>query len=214
MIRRLPRFVCRAAVILFCFPADASPITEKQCRIEETSVFSPEPPVTRVEREAKYDKTYDSGSQASKRIGLHRVTATLFNVHSKEALPVLDGRIPPQKALDYFFRCRGFGTMHPLDDQLLETALAAASHFKSPRIEIISAYRSPKFNDALAKKGRHVAAESKHTRGEALDFRLATADAAKIGVWLFANFEGGVGTYTVNNFVHIDTGAKRRWRGR
>jgi hypothetical protein len=57
---------------------------------------------------------------------------------------------------------------------------------------LISAYRSPKFNDSLAKKGRRVAAESRHTRGEAIDFGLTNVNAENLGKWLWDNFEGGL----------------------
>jgi uncharacterized protein YcbK (DUF882 family) len=101
-----------------------------------------------------------------------------------------------------------------VDKALVDAVLAVARHFKSPRMEVISGYRSPKFNDTLAKKGRHVAVESKHTTGEALDFRTATAAATEVAAWLWQNFEGGIGTYKKDNFVHIDMGPKRRWQGR
>jgi hypothetical protein len=171
-------------------------------------------PVTRAKPPEKKDKSYKSVLRASKRAGMRKVVTTFFNVHSKEALPVLDGLPPPAQMLDSFFKCRGFGTVRHLDDKLVETAIAAAVHFDSPRVEVISGYRSPKFNDSLAKKGRHVASESKHTRGAAMDFRLTAAPAAQVAKWLFKNFDGGVGVYVSDNFVHIDTGAERRWRGR
>ncbi len=195
-------------------PATNRPAEDRNCRCVDEPFAVPDLPVTEMRNDQKTDKTYDSAWRPSQRQGMHRVTATLFNVHSKEALPVLDGQLPPPDVLDALFRCRGFGTVHHLDDKLVETALAAAVHFNSQRIEIISGYRSPKFNDSLAKKGRHVASESKHTRGSAMDFRLTTAEAAVVGRWLIDNFDGGVGTYVVNNFIHIDTGPKRRWRGR
>ena len=194
--------------------ATSRPEEDRNCRCVDEPFEVTNLPVTEMRNDHKTDKTYASIWRPSKRQGMHRVTATLFNVHSKEALPVLDGQLPPPDVLDALFRCRGFGTVHHLDDKLVQTALAAAIHFNSPRIEIISGYRSPKFNDSLSKKGRNVAGESKHTRGLAMDFRLIAAEAADVGRWLFDNFDGGVGTYVVNNFVHIDTGPKRRWRGR
>ncbi len=162
----------------------------------------------------KRDKVYPPLWRPSGRQGAVGVVATLFNVHSKEALPILKGQVPPTDVLDYFFRCRGFGAVIHLDEKLVETALSAAIHFKSMRIEVISGYRSPKFNDSLAKKGRHVAKESKHTLGAAMDFRLTSKDSVTVGNWLVDNFDGGVGIYAADDFVHVDTGAKRRWRGR
>ncbi|MDJ0762939.1 MAG: DUF882 domain-containing protein [Myxococcota bacterium] len=150
----------------------------------------------------------------SKRRGAHKVVTTLVNIHSRESVPVLKRRTPPDDVIDGLFRCRGFGDTHPVDPKLLSAIIAAADRFEAPRVDIISAYRSPKFNDALAKKGRRVAAESKHTQGRAIDFSLSSATAREVGAWLWAHFEGGVGVYKRDNFVHIDTGNKRRWQGR
>jgi hypothetical protein len=188
--------------------------TPRNCRCVEDPMEIEIPQTTDSKPAEKQDKVYPSVWRPSHRQGIVGVVATLFNVHSKEALPVLKGQPPPQEVLDFFFRCRGFGTVLHLDERLVETAVAAAVHFKSQRIEVISGYRSPKFNDALSKKGRHVAGESKHTMGSAMDFRLSTKDAQTVGNWLAENFDGGVGIYVEDNFIHVDTGAKRRWRGR
>jgi hypothetical protein len=150
----------------------------------------------------------------ARRFGLDRLITTLYSQHAREALPVFEGRPPPPEVLRRFFRCRGFGTAVDLDPRLLEAVLAAAREFEVPRIVIISAYRSTKFNDALAKKGRRVAAESRHTSGEALDFSIPDVPATAIGAWAWERFDGGVGTYAADGFVHIDVGAKRRWNGK
>ena len=177
----------------------------KAVRVEEhSSIVQPK----------KAPKYYPSAWRASRRIGMHKLVTTLYNVHLNESLPLLDGQIPPDDVLTHFFRCRGFATEHPLDSRLVEAVIAAAKHFQADRVEVISAYRSPKFNDALGKKGRNVATESKHTRGMAMDVRLVGTPAGKVGNWMYNNFDGGVGTYSMNDFVHIDTGPKRRWRGR
>lgn len=162
----------------------------------------------------KQPKVFPPQWRAASRRGRREVVTTLYAVHLKESLPILDNLRPPDEALNEIFRCRGFGERHPVDERLVEMVVAAARHFKSQRVEIISGYRSPKFNDSLAKKGRHVAVESNHTKGQAVDFRVTTARAQDVGFWLWKNFDGGVGTYTTSNFVHIDTGPKRRWRGR
>lgn len=167
--------------------------------------------ITQSKKESKY---FQPGWRASKRIGLRKWVTTLYNVHHNESLPLLDGQMPPDDVLTHFFRCRGFATEHPLDPRLIETVTAAAKHFQTKRIEVISAYRSTKFNDTLSKKGRHVAAESKHTKGKAIDVRFVGTPAKDVGSWLIKIFEGGVGTYSNDDFVHIDTGPPRRWRGR
>lgn len=210
-----------AIAALFLFSATAAPSAEPStdfegdaCRCVDEPMTVDDLPTTSSLPAPKVDKVYPSVWRPAKKQGSRRVSTTLFNVHSKEALPVLDGQLPPIEILDNFFRCRGFGTIHPLEGILVQTAVAAALHFQSPRVEVISGFRSPKFNDSLAKKGRGVAGESNHTRGSAMDFRLTTTEAATVAKWLHENFTGGVGTYVINNFVHIDTGPKRRWNGR
>jgi uncharacterized protein YcbK (DUF882 family) len=162
----------------------------------------------------KVDKPLDTTGASPRRRGVIEIAATLFNVHTREALPIFAGRLPTAQALARFFRCRGFGLTRDLDPRLLEQALAAAAEFEAPRIEVISAYRSPKMNETLAKKGRKVASESRHTQGQALDFRVVGTPARRVGEWIWARFEGGVGIYDRDDFVHIDVGPKRRWNAR
>jgi uncharacterized protein YcbK (DUF882 family) len=167
----------------------------------------------RAEPEVKADKTYPALDGAARWPGKTEIATTLFNVHSKEALPILSKRLPSAALLSLFFRCRGFGYRHALDPRLLDAILAAAGEFKAPRVHVISAYRSPKMNETLAKKGRKVATESRHMAGEAIDFSLVTTPARRVGEWLWLRFEGGVGIYDHDEFVHIDVGPKRRWTG-
>jgi uncharacterized protein YcbK (DUF882 family) len=159
-------------------------------------------------------KTYPAWQRTARREGLNPVLTTLFNVHTREALPIFRNARPNPEAIGELFRCRGFAERAEIDPRLVEAIIAAAEEFEAPRVRVISAYRSPKFNDALAKKGRRVAAESRHTRGEAIDFGLSTVEATVLGKWLWERFEGGVGTYAADDFVHIDVGPKRRWDGR
>jgi hypothetical protein len=170
-------------------------------------------PVCRPGPVQKLPKAYPTGEPAASRRGLELPVATLFSVHSREALTIFPGRLPSEERLAGFFRCRGFGEPGRLDPRLLEAALAAAAELGANRVEVVSAYRSPKFNDALSKKGRRVATESRHTQSQALDLRLEGVPATRLGNWFWEHFEGGVGVYPRDDFVHIDVGPKRRWHG-
>jgi hypothetical protein len=172
-----------------------------------------DPEQCRPRPQIKLRKVYPIRQGTARRRGLSQPITTLFNVHTRESLPFFGDLPPSAEVLGEFFRCRGFAFHKTIDPRLLKTVLAAAKKFESPLVRVISAFRSPKFNDALAKKGRGVASESRHTRGEAIDFGLPTAKAAEIGSWVWENFEGGVGVYAKDNFVHIDVGPKRRWTG-
>ncbi|MEL6752097.1 MAG: DUF882 domain-containing protein, partial [Pseudomonadota bacterium] len=77
-------------------------------------------------------------------------------------------------------------------------------------IHIISAYRSPKTNNMLRRRGRNVARNSQHTRGKAIDFFLPDVPVTKIRALGLQAHRGGVGYYR-GSFVHLDTGRVRHW---
>lgn len=183
--------------------------------VREAPAFDlPPAPKTPLFRRVSKDEIFEPQAPTEPLMGRREVVTTLYNIHTREALPLVDGRAPAKEILDELTRCRGFGQRKSIDPRLLEIVLAAARHFSAAKVEIISAYRSPKFNDALSKKGRHVATRSKHMDGEAIDVTFVGSEAAEVGAWLWRNFDGGVGVYRVNNFVHLDVGPKRRWFGR
>jgi uncharacterized protein YcbK (DUF882 family) len=170
-----------------------------------------QPEQTRWTWQPKRPKVFAPAWGRSKSRRLQPVVTTLFNIHTREAVPVFTGTLPPAQVLEDIFRCRGFNDRHPVDSRLVKTVIAAAVRFNAPRVEIISAYRAPKFNDSLLKKGRRVALNSHHTKGEAIDFALSTARAKQVGAYVWKHFDGGVGIYAADDFVHIDVGPKRRW---
>lgn len=78
---------------------------------------------------------------------------------------------------------------------------------------IISGYRSPRTNAALAAKSNGVAKKSLHMQGRAVDVALSDRSVEQIGQKAEAMRFGGVGYYPKSGFVHLDTGRVRRWRG-
>ncbi len=81
------------------------------------------------------------------------------------------------------------------------------------RIHIVSAYRSPKTNAKLRKRGRGVAKHSQHMRGKAIDFYIPGTHVSKIRALGLREHLGGVGYYPTSGspFVHLDTGSVRHW---
>jgi len=75
---------------------------------------------------------------------------------------------------------------------------------------ILSAYRSPETNAALAKTHFGVAENSQHMYGRALDvhFGEKLADAMRAARKMQ---RGGVGWYPHSSFMHIDSGPVRNW---
>ena len=52
---------------------------------------------------------------------------------------------------------------------------------------------------------------SYHASCRAVDFVPPSGAYRKVTNWLYANHEGGVGTYTCMNHIHIDNGPNVRW---
>jgi uncharacterized protein YcbK (DUF882 family) len=52
---------------------------------------------------------------------------------------------------------------------------------------------------------------SYHASCRAADFVPPKGQYGKVTRWLYANHEGGVGTYTCMNHIHIDNGPNVRW---
>lgn len=77
-------------------------------------------------------------------------------------------------------------------------------------IKVISAYRSPRTNNMLRRRGRKVAKSSQHTKGKAIDFFLPDVSVAKLRALGLQAHRGGVGYYA-GSFVHLDTGSVRHW---
>ena len=78
---------------------------------------------------------------------------------------------------------------------------------------VVSGYRSPATNAALRRRNRGVAQNSYHTRGMAADLKLSSRSISQMAKAAIACKAGGVGKYGRSNFVHMDCGPVRTWRG-
>ncbi len=76
-------------------------------------------------------------------------------------------------------------------------------------LQILSGYRSPQTNQRL----ENAAKNSQHLYGKAIDLRIPGVSAEYLGKLFKWLSRGGVGVYGESNFVHIDTGSVRTWRG-
>ena len=115
------------------------------------------------------------------------------------------------EVVDNFFRCHFTDQSTDIDEKLLPVLVRAAKQFDVDRVEIVSAYRSEKHNLNLRKKSRHVARNSQHTHGTAVDFRLPGVHVSRLHRWARSLRLGGVGYYPSSGFVHVDTAEVRYW---
>jgi uncharacterized protein YcbK (DUF882 family) len=147
--------------------------------------------------------------------------ATLVQTHTDERVP-LDDATPTQDRFSALLADRVTGERHDFDPRLLGLLRSLARNHLGARIELVSGYRSAKLNEAMRKKGHHVASHSQHSLGHACDFRIVLAGESRgldprvlekeirdLG------WDGGVGVYPLTSdwFVHADVGANRRWNG-
>jgi hypothetical protein len=170
---------------------------------------------------AKGSKT--RASRAAKRAGadpnlnpgarIEPVT-TLYNVWTHEALPILPGHSRSLEGpFQQFLRDHYTNQATRMDTRLLDVLSRVAGKFSAPRIEVVSGYRSPKYNLMLRKKGHQVARHSQHMEGHAVDFRIRGVETRQVLHYVRSQRLGGVGFYPHSQFVHCDTGPVRYWTG-
>jgi len=78
-------------------------------------------------------------------------------------------------------------------------------------IQVMSGYRSPQTNAAARRRNRHVARNSYHMQGKAVDIRIPGFNLAKLRRAAIDMRAGGVGTYPRASFLHLDVGPRRVW---
>ncbi|HEX7507746.1 MAG TPA: DUF882 domain-containing protein [Polyangia bacterium] len=142
---------------------------------------------------------------------IHLIT-TLFNIWNREALALIAGQ-PYKHRFQLFLRDHYTKQSTQSDTRLASILAAAALKFHAPRIDIVSGFRSPKYNLMLRKKGHQVARESQHMQGTAVDFRVRGVELDTLREFVRGLHVGGVGYYPRTRFIHADTGKVRYWQG-
>ena len=139
------------------------------------------------------------------------------NLHTGEKLTStywVEGRYVPSARAEIDFILRDFrtGDVCPIDVGLLDTLVALQGRLENQAaFGVISGYRSPKTNAALALTSGGVAKKSYHMSGLAIDVRLPGCDLKDLQRAALALRRGGVGYYPKSDFVHIDVGPVRSW---
>jgi len=159
------------------------------------------------------------GDAVSESPGFERAIE-LHNTHTNETVSVVyrRGAQYAERAiasLRNVMRDHRSGEVHDIDVALYDQlyALAQSAHC-DPRFEIISGYRSPESNAAMASRaGSGVAKHSLHMEGRAIDIRMHGCSCSALRDLALSAARGGVGYYRSSDFVHIDTGRFRTWNG-
>jgi Bacterial protein of unknown function (DUF882) len=140
---------------------------------------------------------------------------TVFNLHTLEMVPLSEAE-PSAERFSDLLADKGLRASIPVEPRLLALLRALARPRPGVRVDIVSGYRSPKRNEMMRKKGRHVASHSQHTLGHAVDFRVEGLGVPELVKAIDAEkWDGGLGRYDGRGdlFVHADVGPKRRWNG-
>lgn len=94
--------------------------------------------------------------------------------------------------------------------RLRDTLGVAGNH----KIDLISAYRSPKTNAGLRAAGHSgVASRSQHMLGHATDIAISGIALDHLRGAATSLKAGGVGFYPKDGFVHVDNARVRTWHG-
>ena len=154
---------------------------------------------------------------AEENAGSRRIVLT--SLHTPESLDLVYRRgndyVPEAiAAIQVLLRDYRTGAQHPIDPPLLDYLYEVAHLAGAPPVfSVISGYRSPQTNEMLHERSGGVASHSLHMEGRAIDVRLHSVDCASLAEKALAMQRGGVGYYNRSDFVHLDTGRFRTWRG-
>ena len=153
-----------------------------------------------------------SGAGTSKRIALQ-------NIHTSEKVDLEfyrgDGYVPDAlTSIQKVLRDWRNNDQHPIDPKLMDYLYDVAHTIDvAPVFSVISGYRSPQTNAQLHERSSGVASHSLHMEGRAIDVRLAGVNCADLAQHALGMQRGGVGYYRQSDFVHLDTGRFRTWKG-
>jgi uncharacterized protein YcbK (DUF882 family) len=140
---------------------------------------------------------------------------SLYNIHTDESLDIAyyaNGSYDFEALakIDRLMRCHYTNEVRPIDIRLLDLLCEITDKIgPGKRIDIISGYRSPEYNQRLRTLSRNVAKDSYHLKGLAIDLSISSIGNQRLASLARSFQAGGVGGYA--DFVHIDVGPVRSW---
>lgn len=157
------------------------------------------------------------GTSFAASIGSVERKLSLHNIHTGERLTAVyfrDG-VYRQQALDdvnQILRDWRTGDIKEIDLRLVDLLWELHQRLGSAKpFDVISGYRSPKTNAALASASNGVAKKSLHMEGMAIDIALPDKKLERVREVAMDMQRGGVGFYPKSGFVHLDVGRVRFW---
>lgn len=144
----------------------------------------------------------------------------LYNANTKEYARFIyfkDGQYIPQgiKTACYLLRDHHVNKSVFMDYRLLDLLRAVYGYFQINQIitplVIHSGFRTVETNNKLSKEG--AAKNSMHLYGKAVDFHVPNISLKVLESLGKYYQQGGVGFYPNKNFLHLDTGRVRYWKG-
>ena len=147
-------------------------------------------------------------------------TLSFYNVHTQESLEITyweKGKYlgASLRKINYIFRDYRAEEIKTIDHRVLDLLYCMKLKIRThDPFHVVSAYRSPKTNAMLRRKGQGTAKNSYHMYGKAVDIRLPRFSLPFLRKTALELKGGGVGYYARSNFIHVDTGPCRYWNGR
>ena len=148
-------------------------------------------------------------------------TISLTHIHTGESLTITykkDGQYIPSamRQINYLLRDWRKNQTTSIDPRTIDLVWELHEDLGSHEpVRIVCGYRSASTNAFLKRVGRHVAKESQHIRGNAIDFYFPDVPTQKIRNIALVRQIGGVGFYRSaggpTGFLHVDSGHVRHW---
>jgi uncharacterized protein YcbK (DUF882 family) len=143
---------------------------------------------------------------------------SFHNLHTDERLTALywdGGEYLPDALgeIDAILRDHRTGEIRQMAPGLIDLVHALTTRLGATEpVQVISGYRSAATNAMLrADDPRHVAENSLHLTGEAVDLCFEGRSLRRVRDAALALGSGGVGYYPRSGFVHVDVGRVREW---
>jgi uncharacterized protein YcbK (DUF882 family) len=141
------------------------------------------------------------------------------HLHTDEALNIVywaEGHYVPEalKQINHVLRDHRTGDVKRIDPQLVDLLYIMGRRLGTSKpFHVVSGYRSPATNAMLRRNSRRVAKTSLHMQGKAIDIRIPGFEPRTLAQLARGMGSGGVGFYPRSNFIHVDVGPVRYWRG-